>query len=337
MKKNLILLFLFLANASFGVDTFTTKVYRDSHSLGLKRTETSKQFIKAAPRRVVREDAPLPKVFDLTAKVSPPENQGSCGSCWDFSLTKALRSSLMIEGKDPGTLEWNYLLNNCGAGPRMYGCGGGDFDAGKSFLNGAGPGLDSQNPYGEQDGGSCKRLAVAGTALEFIAVGSGNTPTFKELATAIAQSHMLSIDVAVCGAWGSYSGGIFNRDECGEGTINHMINMVGYDCETSVDATGNCTFNASGQPSKGDGFLKVMNNWGTSWGENGYMRTRFGMDAVATTAMYFEVVKAPPVPPVPPTPPTPPTPSSSVPWWVFLLSGLGIAIIVVLILTRKRG
>jgi C1A family cysteine protease len=194
----------------------------------------------------------------------------------------------MLVGKDPGTLAFNYLLNNCGP-VRESGCNGGDFDAGRNFLNQLGPWLEAQDPYSEQEG-NCKDLPPVATAVSFVQVGRGNKhPTFQELAAAVSQNHMLTIDVAVCGAWSSYSKGIFNRNQCGTGSINHMINLNGYDCETSVDANGNCVFDSNGKPMNGDGYLKVMNNWGTNWGESGYMRTRYGIDAVATTAMYFTV------------------------------------------------
>lgn len=297
MKNKIIFSVCVFASLAFTQDTFTTKEYRTPRALGLKRTVESTIFLQSkkevAPKRMA---AAIPGKWDLSDKVSPPENQGNCGSCWSFGLTKALRSALMLAGKDPGTLAFNYLLNNCGKGPKQWGCNGGDFDAGESFLNGGGPWLESQDPYREKEGKCKTGLSVAGTAISYKSVG-GSAPSFQELATAVHDNHMLVIDVAVCGSWGSYSGGIFNKNSCGSGSINHMINMVGYNCETSVDAAGNCTFDSKGKPSKGDGFLIVENNWGTSWGENGYMRTRWGMDAVAYDAMYFEVSAVPPPPP----------------------------------------
>jgi hypothetical protein len=299
MKRFVLSLFLALATVAGAQDTFSTKVYRGlPHALGLKRTPESLEFIRSSPKRFTlnsRSVVSVPKLVDLTPLVSPPENQGGCGSCWDFSLTKALRSAFMLAGKDPGTLAFNYLLNNCGPGPSMWGCNGGDFDAAKSLVGGAGPWLESQDPY-RQSEGSCKNLPVAASGIDFKFVGDGShAPTFQELAVALAAKHMLSVDVAVCGAWGSYSGGIFNRNECGANSINHMINLVGYDCETSVDAQNNCVFNAQGKPVNGDGFLKAMNNWGGKgqWGEDGYMRSRYGIDALATTALYFEVKQDP--------------------------------------------
>lgn len=287
---------------------FTTKNYGHSFAKGLKRDHNNFKVFKAERpyKLLLPDEAPvIPSKIDLSSKVSPPENQGQCGSCWDFSITKALRSAWMLVGQDPGRLSFNYLLNNCGGVVDEYGCGGGDFSAGKNDLNGKGPWLETQDPYNGYPGRCRQGLSTAATAVTWVLVGSGATaPTFQELAYALSQNHMLSVDVAVCGAWESYSGGIFDQNDCGAGSINHMINLVGFNCETSVDKAGNCIVDANGQPINGDGYLLAMNNWGTSWGEGGYMRSRWHVDALADTAMYFTVTA--PVPPVPPTPPVPP-------------------------------
>ena len=324
-----------LANAE--EPTFKMKDYKEHHSMGLKRDKAKLEAFKQAHKKHrVIEGQVIPGKYDLSPLVSPPEDQGQCGSCWDFSITKAMRSALMLVNKDPGRLAFNYLLNNCGPGSNEYGCNGGDFNAGDNMLNGHGPWLESQDPYHESEGQCKTGLNVAGTALEWVVVGNGsNAPSFQELASALSQKHMLAVDVAVCGSWGSYSSGIFNKNQCGAGSINHMINMNGYDCESSVDAQGNCVFDSKGMPVNKDGYLIAMNNWGNSWGEDGYMRSRYGIDALADTAMYFTVQASPPVPPTPPTPPVPPTPPTppqpdhaGIPWWVWVIAGglvIGVA------------
>lgn len=267
--------------------------------LGLKRDARAfHRFLEVVRKHRVLTGAPVPGSTDLTARVSPPENQGSCGSCWAFSITKALRSAYMLAGRDPGVLAFNYLIDNCGGVIDEMGCDGGDFLAGRNMLMGKGPWLNSQDPYvGNQE--QCLGAAPVATAAEWVLVGDGVTPpSFEQLANALSENHMLSIDVAVCGDWRSYQGGIFDHNDCDAGEINHMINLVGYNCESSVDH-GNCVFDSKGQPKNGDGYLIVENNWGNSWGENGYMRTRWGADAVATTAMYFDVTSARPEPPTP--------------------------------------
>lgn len=314
MQRLFLLLFvssqLFAHGAPKG---FTTKNYGHSFAKGLKRDHKNFKVFKAdRPHKlIVPDDAPgIPAKVDLSARVSPPENQGQCGSCWDFSITKALRSAWMLAGNDPGRLSFNYLLNNCGGVVEEYGCGGGDFNAGKNDQNGKGPWLEKQDPYTGFAGSCPKGLSTVATAATWVLVGSGRAaPSFKELAYALSQDHMLSVDVAVCGAWEDYSGGIYDQNNCGVESINHMINLVGHNCETSVDANGNCMFDANGQPINGDGYLIAMNNWGTQWGEGGYMRSRWHVNALADTAMYFTVAApTPPVPPVPPVPPEPPTP-----------------------------
>lgn len=230
----------------------------------------------------------------------------------------------MIRGKDPGRLAFNYLLNNCGGVQDEGGCNGGDFPAGLNMLNGKGPWLESQDPYQGYQTSCRKGLSPAGSAIAWNFVGDGKTaPTFRDLAGALSAGHTLTVDIAACHEWSNYSGGIFNRNECGLSQIDHMINLVGYNCETSVDPSGNCVFDAKEKPTNGDGYLIAMNNWGTSWGEKGYMRTRWGMNAIADSAMYFEVLGPSPTPSLSPTPNPNPIPGT-VKWTWFFGTSLGL-------------
>jgi C1A family cysteine protease len=360
MNKTLVFITLLLAfvlseNNAFAVKvshkkkSYSTKHYKHKHSLGLKRDAAKhKAFIEKAHKLQLQKDAVIPSTLDLSAKISPPEDQGQCGACWAFSITKALRSAMMLANNDPGVLAFNYLVDNCGGVTNEYACNGGDFDAGQNMLSSKGPWLESQDPYQARRTRCANGLATKGTALSWNVVGDGNTrPSFKLLAGAIAEGHVLSVDVdAESGDWANYSGGIYDTD-AGH-SIDHMINLVGYNCETSKDASGNCVFDSSGKPVNGDGYLILMNNWGTTWGEKGYMRSRWGMNAIAETAMYFEVVQpAPPVPVPPvPTPPVPvppaPVPSGSSIWiiigvGVLALIGIAIGAIGLIALLEKKN
>lgn len=282
--------------------TYHTKKYK-KHSKGLTRSTTHR--MRATPHvSYLGVDTPIPGHVDLSSQVSLPENQGQCGCCWDFSLTKALRSEYMIAKRDPGVLDFNYLLDNCGPGPKMGGCNGGDFVAASSFLLGSGPGLDRDDHFTGKPG-KCKKVTPQATAASYSMLGEGeNGPNFKDIAYAVGiEHHMLSIDVAAgSGEWESYSDGIYNDCQGDAENIDHMINLVGYDCETSVDANLTCLFDANGKPVNGDGYLIVENNWGEDWGtkagngHGGYMKTRMynqegtHCNAIANDALMFNIV-----------------------------------------------
>jgi C1A family cysteine protease len=185
----------------------------------------------------------------------------------------------------------------------MDGCQGGDFSAAASFENKGGPNLNANDPYTQQ-AGACKELPTLATAQSYTMVGEGNNPpTFKDLAYSIGLlHHMLSVDVAAAsGDWENYSDGIYNDCQGTANDVDHMINMVGYNCETSIDANGDCLFDTTGMPVNHDGYLLLENNWGETWGTEasngmgGYMKTRmYAQDgshcnAIATDALYFDI------------------------------------------------
>jgi hypothetical protein len=302
MKRIILMLIIFSAtHQALAAKMYQTTVKKEKHALGLKMTEEDRKAMRKMPHKMKYGVEPIPGHADISALVSPPENQGNCGSCWSFALTKALRSAYMLKGVNTERLEFNFLLNNCGPGPEMSGCDGGSFAAAQSFLEGAGPGLDKDNPYKEKVG-KCKKLPVEATAVSYEFLGPVNgTPSFRDIAYAIGvEKHMLATDVAAsAGDWSNYSGGIYNG--CKLGPVDHMINIVGYHCETSVDQDGNCVFDSKGRPLMRDGYLILQNNWGEHWGvkaangKGGYMKTRMydshnrHCNRVATDALYFNV------------------------------------------------
>lgn len=328
--RNIVLAALLLSAFAFAeAPTYTTKDYKQDFPKGFKYDpEAMAAFQKRTRKFAAPKAVAIPGKWDLSAKVSPPENQGNHGTCWDFGITKAARSEYMLYGQDPGQLSFNWLI--CG-GRTQYNCdSGGDFDAMNTMLNGKGPWVSAQDPYPNCSGKCVQggQLPVAVTFDEVVTVGNGSSkPSFKDLAAALTADvlgHVLVIDVAVCGALQNYSAGIFNNNQCGANSINHIINAVGYNCETSVDSSGNCSFNANGQPVNGDGYLLVMNNWGTTWGEAGYMRIRWGVDAIANDAAYFK--KNWPKPPPGPGPGPSPTPGGG-PSVALILIMIGILLI----------
>jgi len=282
--------------------TYSVKSYSVPHARGLVRTKESTQWIRNAPHVAFPEAATsVPKTYSLRGKAGPVEDQGQCGSCWDFSLTTVLRGSWIVAGKDPGRLSFNYLLN---CATTMQGCNGGDFPAADMFISPKGaPAYGTDGEYTQANGTCIAEKAVASTVsykllgTDMGANPTGAQPSFRDIAYIVGVLHQpVSIDVAADDNWEGYSGGVYNA--CSDqkaADINHMVVIEGYDCETAVDSTGHCTFDAKGNLPHGVGTWLIRNSWGTDWGDDGYITTKatdkngVACNMAASDALYYDV------------------------------------------------
>ena len=285
--------------------SYTVKNYGIHHAKGLKQTARGDRFMKTAPKRsFLSATETVPSTYTLRGQAGPVEDQGQCGSCWDFSLTSVLRGTWIMSGKDPGRLSFNYLLN---CATEMQGCDGGYFDAANHFVSPAGaPAYGSDGDYTAGDtgeAGTCEQETAVASAASYQLLGtnfgrnpSGVTPSFQDVAYVVGVLHQpVSIDIdASSGDWESYSSGVYNG--CAFSSLDHMVSLEGYDCETSVDANGNCVFDANGNLPPGVGTYLIRNSWGTSWGDSGYITmkatdsTGAACQGVATDALYYDLL-----------------------------------------------
>lgn len=276
--------------------TYFTKQYPVKHAKGYVPSVQSLDFMMSAPKKsFTRANAAVPSSYSLRGKAGPVEDQGQCGSCWDFSLTSVLRGTYLTAGTDPGRLSFNYLLN---CATDMQGCNGGDFSAAAWFVSPKGaPAYGSDGEYTAASG-TCTQATAVASAVDYKMLGAnGSNPSFKDIAFVVGVLHQpVSIDVAADDNWQNYAGGVYNgcSDENAQ-DIDHMVSIEGYDCETSVDSNGNCVFDANGNLPNGVGTWLIRNSWGTSWGDGGYITTKATdssgqrCNAVATDALYFDV------------------------------------------------
>ncbi len=308
MKQNkTIILALAVAQLSmaqaFAADEAATYFSRDygvKHAKGFAHTAKSDAFMKKVKHVSFKDDnTSVPKTYSIRGKAGPVEDQGQCGSCWDFSLTTVLRGTWIMAGKDPGRLSFNYLLN---CATTMQGCNGGDFSAADFLIAPKGaPAYGADGAYTQADGTCQAKTAVAST-VDYKMLGQEGSATvhaaFKDIAFVVGVLHKpVSIDIAASNAWEMYGGGVYNK--CAKKStvndINHMVTIEGYDCETAVDANGNCKFDKTGNLPAGVGTWLVRNSWGESWGDNGYITMKATdkngnlCDQVAADALYFDV------------------------------------------------
>lgn len=275
---------------------YTSKKYPHKHALGFVRSARNAEFMANVKRSsFTGTSASIPSKYSMRYKAGPVEDQGQCGSCWDFSLTSVLRGTWIMEGKDPGRLSFNYLLN---CSPTMLGCNGGDFTAADNFIAPLGaPAYGSDGGYSAIQS-ACKHEPAVASTIDYHMLGAnGTNASFQDIAYVVGVLHRpVSIDVAVDDNWENYSSGVFGAcsDE-NAADINHMVSIEGYDCESSKDSHGNCVFDANGNLPPGVGKWIIRNSWGVDWGDGGYIqmaatdRKGARCNAVATDALYFDV------------------------------------------------
>ena len=202
----------------------------------------------------LKADPELPAHFDWREQVEgglqPIRNQGSCGSCWAFSVTAVLESLVRIAapGADVDLAEQT-LVSSC---ERNGSCSGGYFNAFNYTQN---PGLpdEAQDPYKAYDT-SCRQGLIPKQKISqwaYIGGSNGSSPTTEQIKTAIYNYGPVSVDVN--GSFSSYTGGIYDR--CNTSGTNHMVTLEGWDEE--------------------GGYWIMRNSWGTGWGEEGYMRIKY--------------------------------------------------------------
>lgn len=242
-------------------------------------------LLDEGPAATLPEDFPVSKDWTYLKSLAEPPNQGGCGSCWAVATTYLLRSAYEIKTGEVKNFSMQELVNcvenpnECGG---QGGCTGATVELALAYVQNVSLGnlsLTSELPYTGLDSACVKY-----TPSSFLATGSarsrgGLRGLFHDTSDAITGS---AVDIssfqtlssndpvqllqallngpvgvaAAAGPWASYTSGVF--DGCTDGldgwVIDHAILMVGF----GEDA--------------GTKYWRIMNSWGSSWGEEGFIR-----------------------------------------------------------------
>jgi len=202
--------------------------------------------------------SPLPQSVDWSQKgaVTPPKNQGQCGSCWSFASTGALEGAWAIATGKLVSLSEQQLVDCSKDGNQ--GCGGGAMDLAFDYLTKHPVCTEGSYPYESKDGVCHEANCTVGIPAGGV-VGYKDVPSKDEsaLMEAVSQRPVAVAIEADQIAFQLYTSGILTQ-KCGT-KLDHGVLVVGYGTDKGVD------------------YWKIKNSWGGNWGESGYIRIERGL------------------------------------------------------------
>lgn len=245
--------------------------------------------VLAVPMMMTRSFSAMPSTYSLKKYCPVPRNQGSQGSCVGWSSTYAGRTILYARKK--GWTNQSTITSNAFSPSYTYNqiklssdCSQGSYiSSAMNVLQKQGAPRLAEHPYACNQAISSKDKSNANphkikTYHRLSYDANNKNKTLNNIKKSLSNSNPVIIGMSVYASF-SYAKGVWNgtQDNFRGG---HAMAIVGYD------------------DTKYGGSFEIMNSWGTTWGNGGFIWVRYS-DMFKNCREYYEMVGYAAAPPTP--------------------------------------
>ena len=206
---------------------------------------------------LLKEELSIPAntSIDWTTKnaVTAIKNQGICGSCWSFAATGAIEGAFAINKANNNTLLELSMQQVISCDTLDHGCDGGLMDNAYDWVHNN-HSLCTYDSYSYTSGmtrqsGTCNTSCTGVVSIQ----NHTDIPSEKGMMAGVLIGPVSVGIEADMPEFQLYKGGVMNDPNCGT-QLDHGVLVVGFGTDDSLP------------------YWKVKNSWGSSWGEDGYLR-----------------------------------------------------------------
>jgi len=243
----------FRQNFTMGVNQFTD-LTPEEFKLNVARPVVNLGSYGCSPFTSTASGAPSSIDWRTKGAVTSVKDQGQCGSCWTFSATGAIEGAWALsKGQLVNFSEQELVDCATGISYGSHGCQGGQMDGAFKFVIENGQCTDASYPYTSgvsKTGGTCQKCSAVAHISSCYDVKPNDQISLKGAVFKQPIAIALSADTK---SFQFYKGGVLTATDCYT-QLNHGVLIAGYGEENGLK------------------YWLVKNSWGTSWGDQGYIK-----------------------------------------------------------------